>query len=90
MSTKKTNTNAFRLLKKNSAPQAAKYHLKQAIIELGHQYTHFEKRIAEILRYQGLQIVQGKCITRERGFEPFSKRIKTRYRKGKIIERRMD
>lgn len=61
---------AFALLRENSRPLAARYHLKQAIMELGPSGYPFEKYVAEILKYQGYQtkvgeIVQGHCVTHE-------------------------
>lgn len=68
--TKKIYKIAFNLLKGNSRHMAAKYHLKQAIMELGPSGYPFEKYIGEILRFQGYkitigEIVQGKCVNHE-------------------------
>ena len=70
ISTKKIYRIAFNLLKEDSGHLAAKYHLKQAIMELGPSGFPFEKYIEEILRYQGYkttvgEIVQGKCVNHE-------------------------
>ncbi len=70
ISTKKIYRAAFSLLKKDSGHLAAKYQLKQAIMELGPSGYPFEKYIGEILRYQGYkttvgEIVQGKCVNHE-------------------------
>lgn len=70
ISTKKIYRIAFNLLKECSRPMAAKYHLKQAIMELGPSGYPFEKYIGEILRYQGYKttvgvVVQGKCVNHE-------------------------
>ena len=70
MSTKKIYRIAFNVLKESSRHLAAKYHLKQAIMELGPSGYPFEKYIGEILRYQGYkttvgEIVQGKCVNHE-------------------------
>ena len=70
MSTKKIYRIAFNLLKKNSSPLAAKYHLKNAIMELGPSGFPFEKYVAAILQYQGYsvkvgEIVKGKCVNHE-------------------------
>jgi len=70
ISTKKIYRSAFKLLKQNSRHLAAKYHLKQAIMELGPSGYPFEKYIAEILGYQGYkttvgEIVKGKCVNHE-------------------------
>lgn len=70
MTTKKIYRIAFNLLKDGSKHLAARYHLKQAIMELGPSGFPFEKYFAEILNYQGYstkidQFVQGKCIMHE-------------------------
>lgn len=68
--TKKIYRIAFKLLKKGSAHNAARYHLKQAIMELGPSGFPFEKFIAEILKWQGYEtqtgvISHGKCVSHE-------------------------
>ncbi len=68
--TKKIYRMAFNLLRDGSRHTAARYHLKQAIMELGPSGFPFEKYVAEILNYQGYstkidQFVQGKCIMHE-------------------------
>jgi hypothetical protein len=70
ISTKKIYRLAFNLLKGSSRHLAAKYHLKQAIMELGPSGFPFEKYIAEILRCQGYltnvcMIVPGQCVKHE-------------------------
>lgn len=70
MTTKKIYRIAFNLLKDGSKHLAARYHLKQAIMELGPSGFPFEKYFAEILNYQGYstkidQFLQGKCIMHE-------------------------
>ncbi len=70
MSTHKIYKTAFRLLKKSSRPMAARYKLKQAILELGPSGYPFEQFVAEILTYQGYKtqvgvIVQGHCVSHE-------------------------
>lgn len=70
ITTKKIYRLAFNLLKESSRHLAAKYHLKQAIMELGPSGYPFEKYIGEILRYQGYEIkvgvvVQGRCVQHE-------------------------
>jgi hypothetical protein len=70
MSTKHIYQLAFKLLKKFSKPQAAKYKLKNAIMELGPTGFPFEKYFAEILKYQGYsvkvgEIVKGHCVNHE-------------------------
>jgi hypothetical protein len=70
ISTKAIYKLAFTLLKENSRHLAARYHLKQAIMELGPSGFPFEKYVAEILNRQGYQtkvgeIVQGQCVSHE-------------------------
>jgi ATP cone domain/Restriction endonuclease len=70
INTKKIFRMAFNLLKKREKPLAAKYKLKEAIMELGPTGYPFEKYISEILKYQGFkttvgQIVQGSCVKHE-------------------------
>jgi hypothetical protein len=70
MPTKKIYRLAFNLLREGPRHLAAKYHLKQAIMELGPSGYPFEKYVAEILNRQGYktkvgQIVQGHCVTHE-------------------------
>lgn len=70
ISTKKIYRLAFNLLRGESRHIAARYHLKQAIMELGPSGFPFEKFIAEILNAEGYktkvdQIVQGKCVSHE-------------------------
>jgi Holliday junction resolvase-like predicted endonuclease len=70
ITTKKIYRIAFNLLKDGAKHLAARYHLKQAIMELGPSGFPFEKYFAEILSCQGYstkidQFVQGKCIMHE-------------------------
>lgn len=70
MPTKKIYRLAFNLLREGPRHLAAKYHLKQAIMELGPSGYPFEKYVAEILNRQGYktkvgQIAQGHCVTHE-------------------------
>jgi Holliday junction resolvase len=70
ITTKKIYQIAFSLLKKYSKPTAAKYKLKEAIMELGPSGYPFEKYIGEILKHQGFQvkvgeIVKGHCVNHE-------------------------
>ncbi|MCE3278630.1 MAG: ATP-cone domain protein [Bacteroidetes bacterium] len=70
ISTKKIYKIAFSLLKEKSRHLAAKYHLKQAIMELGPSGYSFEKYIGQILHAQGYKtsvgvIVQGQCVSHE-------------------------
>jgi len=70
MSTRKIYKTAFRLLRRASDTVAARYKLKQAIMELGPSGFPFEQFIAELLKNKGYQtqvgkIVQGNCVTHE-------------------------
>lgn len=70
MTTRNIYKIAFGLLKSGSRHQAARYHLKYAIMELGPSGFPFEKYIAELLKFEGYktqngQILQGKCVTHE-------------------------
>lgn len=61
---------AFSLLKSGMRYQAARYHLKFAIMELGPSGFPFEKYMAELLKMEGYttktnQFFQGKCVTHE-------------------------
>jgi hypothetical protein len=70
ISTKKIYKLAFGKLKENSSSFAARYHLKQAIMDLGPSGYPFEKFIAEIWIHLGFKaqtskILKGKCINHE-------------------------
>jgi transcriptional regulator NrdR family protein/Holliday junction resolvase-like predicted endonuclease len=70
ITTKKIYKLAFNLLKDSSRHIAAKYHLKQAIMELGPSGFPFEKYVAEILTAQKYTTqvgvtVKGKCVSHE-------------------------
>ena len=70
ISTKRIYHLAFDRLKNRSKHLAARYHLKQAIMELGPSGYPFEKFVGEILKYQGYSvevgvIVKGKCVNHE-------------------------
>lgn len=70
MSTREIYRLAFALLKKHRRPLAARYSLKQAVMELGPSGHPFEKLVSEILRYQGYsaevaRTVQGVCVAHE-------------------------
>jgi len=70
MSTRKIYKTAFRLLRNVSRPAAARYKLKQAIMELGPSGFPFEQFVAELLNYKGYEtqvgeIVQGHCVKHE-------------------------
>lgn len=70
MSTRKIYKAAFRLLRNYSRPAAARYKLKQAIMELGPSGFPFEQFIGEILKHRGYKtqvgvIVKGHCVNHE-------------------------
>ena len=70
ISTRKIYKTAFRMLKNYSRPTAARYKLKQAIMELGPSGFPFEQFIGELLKHKGYQtqvgvIVQGHCVKHE-------------------------
>ncbi|HUC82580.1 MAG TPA: restriction endonuclease [Flavisolibacter sp.] len=70
ITTKKIYQAAFKLLRRESRPVAARYKLKSAIMELGPSGFPFEKYVAAILQQQGYQtqtgvLVQGKCVLHE-------------------------
>lgn len=70
ISTKRIYHLAFDRLKNRSKHLAARYHLKQAIMELGPSGYPFEKFVGEILKFQGYSvevgvIVKGKCVNHE-------------------------
>jgi len=61
---------AFRILRSRKHSLAARYSLKNAIMQLGPTGYPFEKYVGEIFRKQGFQvkvgvIVQGKCVSHE-------------------------
>jgi Holliday junction resolvase-like predicted endonuclease len=70
MSTHQIYRLAFRLLKRHRRPLAARYSLKQAIVELGPSGHPLEKLVGEILKSQGYQVqvaqvIQGYCVSHE-------------------------
>jgi hypothetical protein len=70
ISTKKIYKRAFELLRQYKRSTAARYKLKQAIMELGPTGYPFEKFIGQIIKSFGFevevgQIVQGQCIQHE-------------------------
>ncbi len=70
VSTKKIYRQAFRLLQKHKSSTAARYKLKQAIMELGPTGYPFEHFIGQIVKHFGFeikvgQIVQGHCVRHE-------------------------
>jgi len=70
ISTRKLYRMAFALLHKRSKPSAARYRLKQAIMDLGPSGFPFERFVARILEHDGYTtqvgvVVQGVCVTHE-------------------------
>lgn len=70
ISTKKIYKHAFNILRRTSKPHAARYKLKQAIMELGPSGYPFEKFIGEILKSMGFTVqvgvfVEGHCVNHE-------------------------
>lgn len=70
INTKKIYEKAFRLLRREHRPLAARYKLKSAIMELGPSGFPFERFIAAILQHQGYRTqigisVQGRCVRHE-------------------------
>jgi hypothetical protein len=70
ISTRKIYRKAFDLLKNKSRSIAARYNLKNAIMELGPSGYSFEKYVGHLLKSQGYvvqvgQIIQGACVTHE-------------------------
>jgi len=68
--TKEIYKKAFALLKQESNPLAARYHLKQGILQLGPSGFPFEKYLSEILNSEGYKvetdiIVAGDCVNHE-------------------------
>lgn len=70
ITTKEIYRTAFSLLRKSSRPTAARYKLKEAILELGPTGFPFEKFVGKILANQGFtisvgKIVRGHCVNHE-------------------------
>jgi hypothetical protein len=70
VSTKKIYSEAFRILRRHSRPLAARYHLKNGIMELGPSGFPFEKFVAKLFEHENYtvavgQIVKGKCVDHE-------------------------
>lgn len=70
MSTKEIYRKAFSLLRKTPGPSAARYKLKNAIMELGPAGFAFEKFVAEVLKNDGYHIQlnmmeMGVCVKHE-------------------------
>jgi len=68
--TKEIYKNAYQLLKKNERTYAARYHLKNGIMELGPSGFPFEKYFSEILKFEGYQVqtdqaIAGYCVNHE-------------------------
>lgn len=69
-STKQIYSEAFKILKRLSRASAARYHLKQSIMQLGPSGFPFEKYVGEIFKYQDYKVqnnltLNGKCVTHE-------------------------
>lgn len=70
MHTKEIYKKAFALLKKEARPQAARYHLKKSIQQLGPSGFPFEKYLSEILKFEGYKVqtdivIAGDCVNHE-------------------------
>lgn len=70
ITTKEIFKKAFSLLRKRERPSAARYKLKNAIMELGPTGFPFEKFVGKILEHEGYKtqvgvIVQGNCVQHE-------------------------
>lgn len=70
ISTKKIYANAFRLLRHHSKTNAARFHLKRAMAELGPTGFPFERFMGEVFKNEGYsvqtgQILKGKCVNHE-------------------------
>lgn len=70
MTTRKIYQLAFNLLKKSYRPNAARYKLKRAVIELGPSGYPFEKFVGALLEDRGYQVktgvlAEGKCVQHE-------------------------
>lgn len=70
ISSKKIHRKAFELLRKKSSHSAARYKLKQALIELGPSGRPFERVVGELLQREGYEtevdrVIQGRCIPHE-------------------------
>jgi hypothetical protein len=70
ISTRRIYKEAFKLLRTKTGALAARYSLKQAIMELGPTGFPFEKFVGKLLKHIGYnaltgQVIQGKCVTHE-------------------------
>jgi hypothetical protein len=69
-STRQIYQKAFKLLRQRYRPSAARYNLRQAIMDLGPTGHPFEKLVGELLRYLGYTVevavmVPGTCVVHE-------------------------
>ncbi|TVQ90509.1 MAG: ATP-binding protein [Bacteroidetes bacterium] len=70
MTTKEIYRKAFGMLRKRKSSDAARYSLKNAIMELGPTGYPFEQFVAQVLVHHGFEVkvgevLQGKCVTHE-------------------------
>lgn len=70
MTTNEIYGKAFSLIKKHSAPMAAKYSIRRALMELGPDGFPYERFVARIFRMRGYeavtdQVVMGTCVDHE-------------------------
>lgn len=70
MTTSEIYRHAFSLLKKYQAPIAARYSLKQAIMDLGPEGHFFERYVGELVKSKGFvievgKVVEGFCVAHE-------------------------
>lgn len=70
LSTQKIHQMAFQLLRKQSRGSAARYRLKQAILDLGPSGYPFERFVGRILAHDGYAVqvgvtVEGRCVRHE-------------------------
>ena len=70
ITTHKIYAQAFKLLRSNSRPVAARYSLKKALMELGPSGFPFETYFSQLLAEDGYsiktdKIIQGRCVTHE-------------------------
>ena len=68
--TKQIYSEAFKILKQLSRASAARYHLKQSVMQLGPSGFPFEKYVGEIFKYQDFKVktnltINGKCVSHE-------------------------
>ncbi len=70
MTTSEIYRHAFSLLKQHHAPLAARYSLKQAILDLGPEGHFFERFVGELVKSKGFavevgKVVEGFCVPHE-------------------------